>query len=278
MKTLVRYTIIRFMPFAETQEFANVGVILHAPQTGDVLFKLAPTRFGRVSQFFDDLDGQLYKNAIEMFNAELARITTFSKGMYGQQLVNFMNEVTRQREGFLIFSETSTFLATDTLQSVLNDLFDLFVARRFNSKEQRDIQLVRDLKKQLEKTRYPFKTQIFDADCMSFELPLVASDNITVKAIKPLSFYQKTPLGLMDYGERWLYRVELLLEKETLKEDDFLFAIEYPEHYETCQQEKAANHLTNKMKRMGVNVCSVSDHADISEFAKFDSEKDLLSY
>lgn len=51
MKKLVRYSVIRFMPFSETQEFANVGIVIHAPQTGEVQFKLANTRFGRVSQF-----------------------------------------------------------------------------------------------------------------------------------------------------------------------------------------------------------------------------------
>jgi len=33
------------MPFAETQEFANAGVVIQAPHIGSVLFKLANKRF-----------------------------------------------------------------------------------------------------------------------------------------------------------------------------------------------------------------------------------------
>jgi hypothetical protein len=37
-----QYAVVRFMPFIETREFANVGVVLIAPKTGKFLFKLAP--------------------------------------------------------------------------------------------------------------------------------------------------------------------------------------------------------------------------------------------
>ncbi|QDF66459.1 DUF3037 domain-containing protein [Shewanella sp. SNU WT4] len=272
MKNLVRYSVIRFMPFTETQEFANVGIIIHAPQTGSVLFKLANKRFSRVSQFFDDLDGQLYSNAIEMFFSELQRIKDFSKGMRGKELAGFIDEVTRQREGFLTFSQTGALLTEDPLELVLEKLFEQYVGRNFNTKEHRETLLVRSLKKKLDNiSKYPFTKSKLNANYVSFELPLVASDTFTTKAIKPLSFYQDKPLKLIDHGEFWISRVKHLLNSKTLTASNFLFAIERPE-YKDKNLEAAFNSLSNEMKSLGVNVYDVNDLHSIESFARFDSE------
>ncbi|WP_342609691.1 DUF3037 domain-containing protein [Vibrio tritonius] len=273
MKNLVRYTVVRFMPFTQTQEFANVGVVIHLPQTGDVLFKLANKRFGRVSQFFDDLDGQLYANAIKMFNIELSRIQQLTTGMYGKQLAGFMDEVTRQREGFLTFSDTSALLTEKTVDNVLEELFETYVGRNFNTKEHREDLLVKNLKKQLDSvSKYKFVKSKLSADYLSFDLPLVASDQYETKAIKPLSFYQTNPLKLIDHGEFWVSRVKHLLNSKTITADNFLFAVDYPK-FDDTKLNAAYTSLSNEMKALGVNVLDASDSIRINEFARFNSER-----
>jgi len=49
MKTLCLYAIVRFMPYAETQEFANVGVVMCVPDKNIFKFKLAPKHFARIT-------------------------------------------------------------------------------------------------------------------------------------------------------------------------------------------------------------------------------------
>lgn len=273
MKNLVRYSVIRFMPFAETQEFANVGIVLHEPRTGDVLFKLANKRFARVSQFFDDLDGQLYSNAIEMFNFELERIKNFARGMQGHELVGFMDEMTRQREGFLTFSsETSALLTNAPLEEVLEKLFEQYVGRSFNTKEHRETLLVKKLKTQLDKvTKHKFTKRKLSTNYVSFELPLVATDKITTKAIKPLSFYQDKPLKLIDHGEFWISRVKHLLNSNSLSANNFLFVIDRPS-YKNKNLEAAFYSLADEMRALGVNIFDVADLSNIKKFARFDSE------
>lgn len=273
MKQLVRYSVIRFMPFAETQEFANVGIVIHAPHIGSVLFKLANKRFSRVTQFFDDLDGQLYANAIEMFWHELQRVQDFAKNMRGKELAAFMDEVTRQREGFLTFSETAVLLTSESLGTVLEMLFQQYVGRSFNTKEHRETLLVKNLKKQLDKvTRYKYTKSQLNADYMSFELPLVATDTLKIKAIKPLSFHQDKPLKLIDHGEFWISRVKHLLNSKTLDASDFLFAIDRPD-FKDQNLDGAFKSLSDGMKALGVNVYDVNDINSIEKFARFDSEK-----
>lgn len=272
MKNLVRYSVIRFMPFAEIQEFANVGVVVHVPHTGNLLFKLASKRFTRVSQFFDDLDGQLYSNAIEMFTAELQRVQVFSQGMRGKELADFMDEVTRQREGFLTFSETAAFLTNKSLELVLHELFEQYVGRSFNTKEHRETLLVKKIKDQLDRvTEHKFRKIKLNANYISFELPLVANDSFTTKAIKPLSFHHDKPLKLIDHGEFWISRVKHLLSSNTLHANNFLFAIDRPE-YKDKNLDAAFKSLFDDMTSLGVKVYDANDLCSIENFARFDSE------
>ncbi|MEC4621968.1 DUF3037 domain-containing protein, partial [Bacillus paranthracis] len=74
--------------------------------SGFVDFKLAPNRFSRVTDFFDDLNGDLYRNALITFEKELTRVRELGNKFYGEQQVELLEEVTRFREGIISFSET----------------------------------------------------------------------------------------------------------------------------------------------------------------------------
>ncbi|WP_143871538.1 DUF3037 domain-containing protein [Catenovulum sediminis] len=128
--TLCMYAVVRFMPFAETREFANVGVVVIAPKLGLYDFKLAPKSFKRVNQFFDDLDGVVYRHAIEGFESELTRIRQYlvDHHVYGQNLVDYFKEITRTRESVLHFGEVGTLLTTD-IKVATEQLYQRFIGR-----------------------------------------------------------------------------------------------------------------------------------------------------
>lgn len=50
-----RYAIVRFLPYAETQEFANVGIVLACPETGYFGFRLEIRHTRRFTDFFKEL-------------------------------------------------------------------------------------------------------------------------------------------------------------------------------------------------------------------------------
>lgn len=272
MKNLVRYSVIRFMPFTETQEFANVGVVLHAPNDGKVFFKLANKRFGRISDFFDDLDGKLYSNAIEMFTSELQRIKDYAYGIRGRELTTFMDEVTRQKEGFLTYSETAALLTNKPFEDVLDDLYKQYVGRNFNTKEHRESLILKNVKMHLDKvSQYKFTKRKLDVSYMSFELPLVAKNDYKIKAVKPLSFYQDSPLKLIDHGEFWISRVKHLLNSNVIKKTDFLFVVDKPK-FKSMKLHDAFSSLSDEMTSLGVNVLDFKDINKIDKFALFDSD------
>ena len=53
-KFACQYALLRFRPFAETGEFANVGIVLLAPEARFFGFRLLK-RYGRITQFFIEL-------------------------------------------------------------------------------------------------------------------------------------------------------------------------------------------------------------------------------
>lgn len=279
MKLALNFCTVRFMPFAETSEFANVGVLVYAPQIGYVDFKLAPTKFKRVSDFFDDLEGALYLNAISTFEDELKYVKKYGSEFSGVQLVNFMREITRAREGIMTFGDTGVIL-TNNVNDTLNQLFDRFIGRNFaESKEYRERQMVKALRKDLTDSisNVKYKEQSLDTGFSSFKLPLVAKAANTVKAIKPLAFDQNSPLLLADHGDRWISRVKHLLNGKAIKESDFLFAIEKPRSKK--EEFVAAFHSVEKgMRDLGVKVIPFEKRSQIIKFAEFDISSTIDDY
>ena len=65
MTTPCLYSIVRYAPYAETEEFANIGVVLCAPKNHAFYFKLTKSNDARVSAFFrDDTIFRLARDAV----------------------------------------------------------------------------------------------------------------------------------------------------------------------------------------------------------------------
>ncbi|WP_414023964.1 DUF3037 domain-containing protein, partial [Neisseria gonorrhoeae] len=47
----MRFAVIRFMPYVQTREFANIGIIITHPKSGYFDFKIEQ-RYSRLSRFF----------------------------------------------------------------------------------------------------------------------------------------------------------------------------------------------------------------------------------
>lgn len=69
-----RYTIMRFCPDFQTDEFINIGVILTCPQIGFFDFKVDKTRSKRFQSFFSQVKESLYVSAVKNFTEELITI------------------------------------------------------------------------------------------------------------------------------------------------------------------------------------------------------------
>lgn len=273
-KAQCMYAVVRFMPFAETREFANVGVVVIAPKLGLYDFKLAPQKFGRVTQFFDDLDGVVYKHAIEGFEAELERVRNYLAHNYvqGKGLVEYFKEITRTRESVLHFGEVGTLL-TDNVNVTVDKLYDRLIGRNFTAtKEYKEQQMVRVLKSQLishlpKDVRYT--KQNIKAGMFDISMPLVTKINSNYRIIRPLAFEQKNVLQAMEHGETWINRLKKLINSEVIEASRALFALEKPVNRK-LEFIKVYEDVYAEIQNLGAVAENFSEKANIIKFAAAD--------
>ncbi|NQY35982.1 MAG: DUF3037 domain-containing protein [Alteromonadaceae bacterium] len=266
------FAVVRFMPFAETREFANVGVVLIAPKLGLYNFKLAPKKFARVTNFFDDLDGQVYQHAVQGFEDELNRIRNyfFHHSVQGKGLVDQFKEITRPRESVVHFGEIAT-LITDNFDVTLETLYERFIGRNFSTApEYREQQMVRLLKKKIN-TKLPIKYGEIKLKAGIYEIPfpLVNKTGNKYRAIKPLAFEQKTALKAIEHSEQWIHRVGKLINSGVIDAERTLFALEKP----NIQKEEfiqVYEDVSKEIKSLGAIVENFSSTSEIIKFAAGD--------
>ncbi|MDO6719864.1 DUF3037 domain-containing protein [Psychrosphaera sp. 1_MG-2023] len=268
------YAVVRFMPFAETREFANVGIVVIAPKLGLYDFKLAPKSFNRVTHFFDDLDGVVYKHAIESFEPELQRIRNHlvHNHVQGKDLVEYFKEITRTRESVLHFGEIGTML-TDNINIVVDKLYERLIGRNFTeSKEYKEQQMLRVLKNKLT-AKLPsgvrYTKQKIQAGMFEITVPLVTRINESYRIIKPLAFEQKNVLLAMEHGETWVGRLKKLIDSDVVQADKALVAFEKP----TKRKQEFMNvyeDVVGAVKHLGAQAEEYDDTQSIIHFATAD--------
>ncbi|HFQ4957718.1 TPA: DUF3037 domain-containing protein [Vibrio vulnificus] len=269
MKTLYDYAVVRFMPFAETEEFANVGIVLWGTKPKTIEIKLAPVPFQRINSFFDDLDGKLYPQARHYMELELKRIMKYANEVGPNQLDSLMQEVTRQREGVMIFSEVGTILGDDA-KTVVNKLYETYIGRDLPlSKEQREHKMVQELKRKLLQSPLQYKEKAIETGFGKIKVPLVTNIGANLRAIKPMAFNHPRAMEIADHGDKWISRVRHAIDANSIKPEDFLFTVEEPKSRKE-EPQRAFEIICNSMKSLGVNVIPFKDKQKVLEFAKPD--------
>lgn len=237
MTTMFRYSIIRFRPFAETGEFANIGVVAMAIGTGETAYRLAPRRFGRVRNFFEDAAYAAYRKSVGYLRQELDRAVKELPLLFSDSDRALFFEISRQRESSVIFSESRILTSKDSLQTVVDALYERYIGRNFDAGENLENALTKSMRTVLRDNGIRFlKTVRIQDDVVPIVLPLgYQADEIY--AIKPIAFSQKTPLNIFDHGASWKNRFEYLLNKGKLRPHNVLLAIDPPATHDSSLEE-----------------------------------------
>ncbi|MBP59442.1 MULTISPECIES: DUF3037 domain-containing protein [Idiomarina] len=262
------YAVVRFMPFVETREFANIGVVLVEPKTGKFIYKLAPKKFGRVTQFFEDLDGKLYKNGIDVFTNELARIQEYfvAHRLFGKAQVDQFKELIRRRESVVHFSEMGR-IAGDDPRQTLDKLYERFVSRSFVTKHYREQQMVKVLKQRIsDSLPIKFTEKTLKAGVYDIKMPLTHRLDEGYSIIKPLAFEQQTALKAAEHGETWVKRVERLVKHDIVKPEHALFTIERPKNINGLMQ--VYEDVLAEIEELGVKSIKFDNLNPVIDFVK----------
>lgn len=264
-RTAYQYAILRFMPYVETGEFANVGLVMTAPQDGFFAYQLQEKRYARFTRFFKDLEGSTYLSAIRAMKEELNRLQELTHE-YQHDSAHLFEELIRPRETIFRFSEPSLVL-TSTPQEQLQTLYNYYVEHSFVTPAYRETVLegrVRDLLTAASLAdRY--KSARLGDDQYHVTIPFVEQkQDQLLKAIKPLFLGQKETVKILEKAGQWQFRLHELKRREQLPKD-MLFAVEGPEEADTPQYEAYRNAFA--LLKNEAEVLPIAQKEAVLEFA-----------
>jgi hypothetical protein len=268
-KFACRYAVVQFVPYVETEEFANVGVVLICPETGFFDFKLQTRRWGRVTAFFDELPSNVYRRALRVFQDELARIKVVTEQMRMPQTQREMFQaLIHPREAIVRFGHERVVLTEDPTTE-LQRQYEHYVERSFATPEYVEATIGKRLKVLLDKVtppQQPFRPERIGNEDYYANFPLVQKmDGIAQKIIKPFNLGHDEPVSIYDHGEMWLAKIKRLRNNGLLPEQ-ILFAVAVPDQ-EAIRRRAAADEICRELTALGVFSVNQDADAQITNWA-----------
>ena len=276
MNTACHYAIVRFMPFVETGEFGNVGIVLFSPTARYFGFKLLGQRYSRVTNFFEQLDTKLFKASMQATQGELQRVSDMLKGLGTDRRLKALDrdaavavwqEIIKPRESMVRFSESRLAMASDP-QAKLGELYAYYVERNFATKEYREKLMERSVRGFLKEAHLheAFHEHRIGNEEYNAVFPFVKLlGDSPVKAIKPLRLDHNEPARVIDHGGQWRVRVEAL-QKRHLLPGRVLFAVNGDTAGESALA-RARREVVASLIDLGVQVQPAADRQAVIEFA-----------
>ena len=277
MNTACHYAIVRFMPFVETGEFGNVGVVLFAPSARFFGFKLLGQRVSRITNFFEQMESKVFRASMHATREELQRVSDMLKGLGTDRRLKALDreasthlwlEILKPRESIVRFSDSRLVMAVDP-QVKLGQLFAYYVERNFVTKEYQEKALERGVRGFLKSAQLDasFHEMRVGNDEYNALFPFVALDGEhPVKAIKPLRLDHAQPAKIIDHGGQWRVRIEALKKRDLLPAR-VLFAINGDRSGESATA-RARREVVASLLGLGVEVQPANDRQALIEFAE----------
>nr|WP_236669273.1 DUF3037 domain-containing protein [Burkholderia gladioli] len=262
------------MPYKETEEFANVGIVVMSPTARFFGYKLLE-RTTRVTAFFDELDAQVYHRARDTFAEELDRVRQMIErafiGAVNGPSAGFVHrafdELVRPREA-IIYLDAPRAVIVDEPAEALSKFYEYYVGRAFVTPvyQERVVERrVRNILKaaDLQKAYHP-RTLGLDIQA---KVPFVKVDakDQAVRLIKPLDLGKSDPTKIFEHGWDWLGKIRKLRNDGQL-DGEALVVVRAP----TSKFDASASvfsDIKHELERAQIAVAEESEDERIKNFA-----------
>lgn len=267
-----RYAVVQFLPFTETGEFANIGVVLACPATGYVGFKLQTRRWGRITAFFDEISATTYRRAVRAFGMELERVRLAAANLPddGRRPVamrQLFEDLVHPREALMRFGQPRAVLAEAPARMV-DTLFEHYVERSFATPEYVEHAITQRVQALLRSAPVvaPFKAERIGNDEVHARFPFVQTlGGQFSKVIKPFNLSQAEPNDIFDHGDAWINKMKRLHQRKLLPRA-VLFAVKAPPQTDSARFSAYAE-VCQELRAGAVTVVDQAADAQILEFA-----------
>lgn len=275
------YAIVRLVPIVETEEFANIGVVLFSPEARLFAFRLLGARYSRITAFFDPLDAASCRAVMRDLREELERVAQAFRALGADSRLPRLDvaaslalweDLIRPRESMLRFSTGRVVMATDP-RARLDELFGLYVEHQVIAREHREHVLERGVRSLLRTARLTdrFVAANVGNDEYHARFPFVqlaSDDERPLKVIKPLSLTQTDPVRIIDHGGQWIMRLHAL-RKRGLLPAQVLFAVDGDEGEHSVRGD-ARRDVVGELRSLGVRVEPIQQRHAVLDFAAAD--------
>ncbi|MFN0080457.1 MAG: DUF3037 domain-containing protein [Prosthecobacter sp.] len=124
------YAVLRYLPYPETGEFVNVGVVVHCPELGWFGHASYENDMQRVLRFFPAVDRATYQAGRKAIIEELERVRALIHGTTDRrQARGIFDELVRTRESVFRFGEMRSAMADDP-EAFVQQLCEQYVKPR----------------------------------------------------------------------------------------------------------------------------------------------------
>lgn len=272
-KIACRYAIVQFSPYTETGEFANVGVVLACPQTGFFGFKLQNKKYARVTAFFSEIDGGLYRAAVRALETEMLRLTALAHQADRPDRADLVRQLftglVHPREAIIRFGQARAVLADDPAQE-LEQLFNYYVGHSFAMPEYIEQTMTKRLQVLLNQLNlaHPFRQAILGDDAFHVNFQLVQKDELDQprKVIKAFNLDQREPNLIYGHGDVWVPRIKRLVQRQLLPKAT-LFTVALPPQHD-ARRYNASQEIVRGLQEARIVVLSQTAEDQIREFAQ----------
>ena len=265
------YAVLRFLPYPETGEFVNLGVAVHCPATGFFGTAFEGRKTKRVTDFFPELDHDVFKAARRAIAAELGRVgRTIARENDMELGRRVFRELVRIREAVFRFGEIRTIL-TDDPATLAGRLFAQYVNRKFaEPKAYQETVMAQRYYEALRRFR-PGKVfrreKLVGTGTYHVRIPItteeLGSNDAPQRAIKPLDLQRAEPTAVTEHGDLWIQRVRRLKAIHRMPER-FIFAVRQPAG---GAEADAAQSIIADLKREDVIVIGAEETDRLLELA-----------
>lgn len=273
MTHAARYSIIRFLPYAETEEFANVGVVMFAPTARYFDFRLS-NKWRRLGAFFEMLDRRVFAEGVRAFQEELARTRDMVGGLgeggaLGQMSAQrVFEDLVRPREALFRFSAVRAVM-TDAPEAKLAALFDRYVLHDFATPEYHETLIERAVRGVLRREGLGerFKRAKLGTGALQFAVPFAELDEAgrIHRVIKPMHLAYDDPVRILDHGNQWLGRLRHLERVHALPEAMLLAVTEPPAD---TDRHAAFDEVRRDLENLGATFAASNDEQAVLGFAR----------
>lgn len=267
-KQICKYSIIRFQPYPETEEFANIGIVLYATASKRLEFRLLDGKqHARITHFFDHpMCKDVFVQTRKIIRAEIERIKKFLDETVNVD-VDLYAELIRCREDIIRFSDSRVLFCIDPVATV-DKLFEHYIHRSFIHEpvhEEKMKKQVRDLLNHCNLGEKYKEGTIGEADKYEVRFPFVYK-NTKQTVIKPIHFKHEKPSLLIDHGLSWLAKIQQLEKYRFIRPDEILFAYDAPDANQSSLF-NAFNEIKGQIESEGIVMADINCNEDIVKFA-----------